>query len=106
MAQHFKGEDNAYISGQPGTTGREPFENSTASGPGANFVAGGLTGEHSGQHNLGQSGLTGDHQHHQHGEHHGEHGLGQSGLKGETRAEHQHGTGLSAGSGVSGTLDT
>lgn len=95
MSQHFQGEENAYISGQPGTTGREPFENSTASGPGAQFASGqGVTGAHSGQHGLGQSGLTGDHQHgsgltggHQHGQ----------GLTGD----HQHGTGVGAGSGVS-----
>jgi len=73
---------DAFISGEPGTTGREPFEDSSASGPGQRFASGeGAPGTGLGQ----EHGLAGTHHNHHHQHQH----------------EHQHGAvdALTAGSG-------
>lgn len=86
---HLKDQIQALSSGEPGTTGREPFEDGTASNPNAQFSS---TGTTEGTGIIAGSGLTGQghehgHHHHQHGEHHG------SGLTGA-------GTGAGVGAGV------
>lgn len=56
MAHNLKDSAQTFFSGGPGTTGREPFEDSTASGPGAQYSSSNTTRG---------SGLTGgDHHHH------------------------------------------
>lgn len=86
---HLKDQIQALSSGEPGTTGREPFEDGTASNPNAQFSS---TGTTEGTGIIAGSGLTGQghehgHHHHQHGEHHG------SGLTGA-------GAGAGVGAGV------
>ncbi|RXK36811.1 hypothetical protein M231_05895 [Tremella mesenterica] len=74
--------EQTFFSGQPGTTGREPFEDSTATGPGDQFVQGG--NQHHGHHH--------HHHHHQEGAIGGGLGAaGTTGFEGGQRGQDQYG---------------
>jgi hypothetical protein len=89
----IKDKVETFISGEPGTTGREPFEDSTTRTSGT----GGALGHHSGDHHLG-----GQHHHHQSQAGSGLSGNTGSNLTGGAGATGATGAGALSGSGATG----